>query len=122
MSTQPIGWGPDRSTGARFPEQGRATSQVERTETTPVQLPTQQSGTRRGVWGFQPAEAGWLQNLMDYQAFCRDAGRRPRARGQDPQERRLARWISSQRQDYRALILPAARKAQLDEHVPDWAD
>jgi hypothetical protein len=74
------------------------------------------------VWGFQPAEAGWLQNLLDYRAFCVETGRRPRARGQDPQERRLARWISSQRQDYRALILPPGRKDQLDEHVPDWAD
>ena len=63
-----------------------------------------------------------MQNLTDYVTFCEENGRRPRARGTDPAERRLARWISSQRQDFRAFILPQARRMMLDERIPGWAD
>lgn len=120
MSTLPVGRFPERS-GAQRPERPTSSDQTEVEAATPS-IPQQGSGNRRGTWGFQPSDDGWLKNLQAYQAFCGETGRRPRARGEDPAERRLARWISSQRQDFRALILPAARRIQLDESIPGWAD
>lgn len=76
---------------------------------------------RRGWWGFRPADETWELNLAEVVDFRSRHGHWPRAsRTVEPEERRLGRWLSNQRQDCRNLLLSEQRQARLDEALPGW--
>jgi hypothetical protein len=71
--------------------------------------------------GFHDGDVHWLDQAIDLRAFADEHGRLPGSgAGSTAHERRLARWVKSQREADHAERLLARRAAWLDEWVPAW--
>jgi hypothetical protein len=62
----------------------------------------------------------YAANVDATAAFCAEHGRWPSAMAKGPEEKRLGRWLSTQRVANKKGNLSPARKALLDEKVPGW--
>jgi hypothetical protein len=67
----------------------------------------------------RPPSAAWMANVDAVSAFRRAHGRYPTTRDSDPAHRKLARWLSLQRHDNRAGVLPEDRR-QILGCLPGW--
>lgn len=77
-------------------------------------------------WRDQPTKrdadaARWQQRLVEVAAYLAAANEWPRVnKTNDRDERVLGVWLHTQRIDYRAGKLTAAKEAQLNEAIPGW--
>lgn len=71
--------------------------------------------------GFHDGDMRWLDQAIELRTFVDEQGRLPGSgAGSTEHERRLARWVKSQREAEHAERLLARRAAWLDEWIPAW--